>query len=279
MKTKYKIAIAKTAYHTISAFRRLTGAGDEAIVVRNGIRYCLDLSEGIDLAIYLQGQFEPSTAAACARNVKSGQRILDIGANIGAHTLNLARLVGESGAVLAFEPTQYAFGKLQRNLSLNPELSGRVTARQCFLGPSDHAAAPVSIYSSWPLSGGENLHGEHLGASMSTAGVVTRSVDEVLGEQGNPAIDFVKLDVDGYECDVLEGARGMMARNKPIFVMELAPYVLHERGASLQKLLSYFIPLGYRIHREDNDAPLPADADRLASLIGGGASWNVIARA
>ncbi len=280
MKTKHKIALASMAYKGVSTVRRLYGASDQATVVRRGIRYNLDLSEGIDFAIYLQGQFEPKTAKCYEKHVQIGHCVLDIGANIGAHTLNLARLVGETGRVFAFEPTKFAFSKLLHNLKINPDLAARVEAHQCFLGPTQSVAAPAAIYSSWPLTRSEDdLHNEHLGAPKSTEGAKTDSVDRFLTERGNPSVDCVKLDVDGHECAVLEGAQQMMNRDRPIFVMEIAPYVLSEHGASLGKLLDYFIPLGYRFYREDNGDLLPDTAKKLATQIGDGASWNVVARA
>src|SRR5262249_60158378 len=97
MKPQHQSALAKAAYRTIIAVRRFAGRYDDVTVTRRGIRYRLDLAEGIALAICLQGQFEPTTALACSRYVRPGQTILDIGANIGAHTLNLARLAGDGG--------------------------------------------------------------------------------------------------------------------------------------------------------------------------------------
>lgn len=68
--------------------------------------------------------------------------MLDIGANIGSHTLPLAQMVGPSGRVYSFEPTDYAFGKQRRNLSLNPELSKRVNALQSMLVGSPTQTKP-----------------------------------------------------------------------------------------------------------------------------------------
>ena len=277
MKTKHKIAIAKTAYHTIRLCRRLVGAGQEVTVRRGGITYRLDLSEGIDLAIYL-GQFEPATAAACARHIALGQTVLDIGANIGAHTLNLSRLVGENGAVFAFEPTEWAYLKLQRNLALNPELARRVTALQCFLGDGVARDLPDTIYSSWPLTSAKDLHPKHRGKAMATGHATKKSVDAILADYGNPSIHVVKMDVDGYECEVLAGARNTMSCDRPIFIMEFSPYVLTEHGASTDRLLSYFLPLEYRFYREADDAPLPYDPKSLAALVADGAGINIIAR-
>jgi FkbM family methyltransferase len=277
MKTKHKIAVAKIAYLILHACRRVIGAGDEVIVTRRGVRYCLDLSEGIDLAIFL-GRYEAQTIAACRRNIRPGQNVLDIGANIGAHTLNFARLVGVTGRVFAFEPTDFAFSKLTRNLNLNPDLASRVTALQCFLGSTDEGPTKAPIYSSWPLVRGENLHEKHFGQPMSTSESCQRRLDDVLAEHGRPKIHFVKLDVDGFECAVLSGAREMISRDRPVFVMELSPYVLEERGASLDVVMQYFAAFDYRFFREYDDAPLPREGEQLAALVGDGAGINVIVR-
>jgi hypothetical protein len=89
---------------------------------------------------------------------------------------------------------------------------------------------------------------------------------------------LVKLDVDGFECDVLRGATSLLRDARPIFVMELAPYVLKERGASLDQLLSYFIPNGYGFFDKRTHQRLPSTAKELQRMIAEGESMNVIAR-
>src|SRR5437764_1610317 len=154
MRTATKIAIARSLHHIVRSGRSLPGRPDKDIFSRRGIRYELELSQGIDFAIYLGGMFERNTAAALARLTEPSSLVLDIGANIGAHTLRLAKLVGPRGRVLAFEPTDFAFHKLRRNLDLNPSLSSRVDAFHCFLTGKDGTVVPDAIYSSWPLVGG-----------------------------------------------------------------------------------------------------------------------------
>src|SRR5262249_31927126 len=158
----HKIALVRLAYRTINFARGLFGLRDQVQATRKGLRYDLDLSQAIDLTIFVMGSFEPSTVAAFRRYVKPGATVLDIGANIGAHTLQLARLVGPQGRVLSFEPTDFAFAKLRRNLQLNPEIAGRVTALQCFLTAGDADALPGSIYSSWSLPRSAEAHEKHL---------------------------------------------------------------------------------------------------------------------
>src|SRR5262245_45307471 len=93
--------------------------------IRGGIRYRLDLSEVIDLGIFVGG-WEPRTIGFLRRNVLAGQTVIEVGSNVGAHTLILARLVGPQGKVFGFEPTDYALAKLRFNLSMNPDLAKRV---------------------------------------------------------------------------------------------------------------------------------------------------------
>jgi FkbM family methyltransferase len=278
MKTTHKIGAARVIYHAVHAGRTLLGRTDQQIVVRDGITYDLDLSQGIDFAIYLGGMFERSTAIALSKLTRPSSLVLDIGANIGAHTLRLAKLVGPQGRVMAFEPTDFAFRKLRRNLDLNPSLASRVEAFHCFLTASDGTIVPDAIYSSWPLAVEAGLHAKHLGREMQTKSAQARSLDSILAEHADRKVQLVKLDVDGFECDVLRGATSLLREARPIFVMELAPYVLEERGTSLEQLLSYFTPNGYLFYDERTQKPLPSTAKELQGLVVSGESMNVIAR-
>ena len=278
MKTVHKIRAARMIYHALHAGRALLGRTDHATVVRDCLTYDLDLSEGIDLGIYLGNFYERHTRSALSKLVSPGSLVLDIGANIGAHTLHLAQLVGPAGRVLAFEPTEFAFRKLRRNLDLNPSLVSRVELFHCFLIENDGVSVPNDIYSSWPLAVEKGLHAKHLGREMKTDIAQARSLDSILAERADRKVQLVKLDVDGFECDVLGGAGSLLRDARPIFVMELAPYVLEERGASLDQLLSYFIPNGYVFYDERTHKRLPSAAKELQGLVSSGESMNVIAR-
>jgi FkbM family methyltransferase len=278
MKTSHKIGAARVLFHAVHFGRSLLGRTDRDVVVRDGITYDLDLSQGIDFAIYLGGIFERNTAIALSKLTEPSSLVLDIGANIGAHTLRLAKLVGPEGRVMAFEPTDFAFGKLRRNLDLNPSLASRVDASHCFLTGTDGTNVPRAIYSSWPLAVEAGLHAKHLGREMETKSAKARSLDSVLAERADRKVQLVKLDVDGFECDVLRGATAMLRDARPIIVMEFAPYVLVERGASLDELLSYLIPNGYNFYDERTQKRLPSGIKELQGLVADGESINVIAR-
>ena len=120
-------------------------------VKRHGIQWSLDLNEGIDFSIYLIGSFEPRTHRLYRKIIKPGQTVLNIGANVGSHTLPLAKLVGNYGRVVAFEPTAFAYGKLMVNIALNPKLSHRIIPKQAMLVAGSQARLEPALFSSWPL--------------------------------------------------------------------------------------------------------------------------------
>jgi FkbM family methyltransferase len=276
--TKRKIAIASFISRFVRKARSLLGLKNKTQFWRRGIKWDLDLAQGIDLAIFLQGRFEPNTIKTYKKYLGLGFVVLDIGANIGAHTLPLASMVGTSGKVIAFEPTDYAFEKLQINLSLNELLSSRVTPIQALLVANTSKARPDAIPSSWSLDkGGQkdgNIHPIHKGTFNSLKGAVSIRLDDWF--QRNPVgrIDFIKMDVDGFEIDVLEGAAQTLRTHRPVIVMELAPYIFKEKGRKFSELVNLLKKHRYSCSTFSGD-PLALN-ESLEKKIGNGCSINVI---
>jgi FkbM family methyltransferase len=200
------MALARLLSRVVLAPRRVLGLGSEVRVKRGGIDWRLNLEEGIDLAIYLFGAFERNTLRAFTRAIRPGDVVLDIGANIGAHTLRLAEAVGPTGKVLAVEPTQYAFRKLTQLLADNPTLARVVVAKQMLLSSPERLALPAAIYSRWSLvqGGDEPRHEVHEGIAEATHGAEVRTLDQLVSETSLSRVDFIKIDVDGWEVDVFE---------------------------------------------------------------------------
>ncbi len=210
------------------------------------MRWDLDLTEGIDLAVYL-GLYERSILRRYDRLLEAGAVAIDIGANCGAHTLQMARRVGPDGLVFAFEPTDYGFGRLQRNLELNPRLGQRVKAQQMFLC-SDAGSPPAEVFASWPVAGSRaELHHDHGGRAVSTSNATATRFDDWVETQRPGRIDLIKLDVDGYETDVLRGSVQTLRRFRPVILMEYAPYLLSEFGFEVDDMLGLLGELGYRV--------------------------------
>ena len=87
LKTRQKIVLASMLSSIVCRARALAGKSSETVIERRGIRWNLDLGEGIDFAIFLFGAFELRTLRAYWPLIQPGDFVLDIGANIGAHTL------------------------------------------------------------------------------------------------------------------------------------------------------------------------------------------------
>jgi FkbM family methyltransferase len=276
--TKTKVSLASAAHRFISLGRKLVGKRDSATVERNGIRYQLDLNEGIDFSIYLLGAFEPGTQKTLQKLVKPGDTVFDIGANIGAHTLGIAKSVGSSGKVYAFEPADFAFAKLKRNLALNPELQARTYPQQIFFAASSTEPLEREIYASWPLEGDGTVHPKHRGRLVSTEHARVESLDNFVIREGITRLDLIKMDVDGHELPVLQGANDTLRRFQPTLVMEISPYI----HAEFHHLFGDFVEVlkhsAYSLRDADNGQPIPLDTAQLDRLIPDGASINVVAQ-
>lgn len=240
MKTEHKIRLASVAARIVRRVRSAAGKSDVGLFDRGGLKWELDLNQGIDFAIYLQGGFEPATLREYEKLVRPGDTVFDIGANIGAHTLPLAHIVGPSGYVAAFEPTDYAFAKLKRNISLNLALTSRITPIQALLMSQSNDQMPEAIPSSWSLRApdpSEKIHPIHKGTYHSLGNAVPLRLDDWVESNNISRVDFLKIDVDGFEIDVLGGALNTLNYFRPMIMMEFAPYVFEERGKNFGELI------------------------------------------
>lgn len=205
---------------------------------RHGVRYALDLSELIDRQIYLGG-WEPATVSFLKRTVCAGDVVIEVGANVGAHTLILADQVGEGGHVIAFEPTKFATAKLRANLALNPALMSRVTLRSELVTNHAGALPSTAIVSSFPVVGQVAYKPEQV-----TADAVA------LDDLNVTRLDLLKIDVDGYDFKVLEGASALLETLRPTVLIELCEHSLKRQGDSVRDIFAFMEARGYTAHDE-----------------------------
>ncbi|WP_245495437.1 FkbM family methyltransferase [Rhizobium ruizarguesonis] len=277
LSTSNKILIARCLSNAVLFVRGCLGLPAAVVTKRRGISWSLDLRDGVDFAIYLLGGFEVRTLDRYIELIGDGDIVLDIGANVGSHTLPLAQLVGGKGKVISFEPTAHAFSKQKTNISLNPTLAQRIDPHQMMLMASASETMPEAVYSSWPLEVADDLHSEHHGRLMSTQGARLGTLDETLRDLGVDKVDFIKLDVDGNELEVLLGATATLERSKPRIMLELAPYVYAENPGDFDRLLKLLWDGGYQIGDVASGRKLPEDASKVRAMIADGGGMNVMA--
>jgi FkbM family methyltransferase len=275
---KQKILIARMLNRVLGLVRRLAGRGMQVECRRHGVKWSLDLNEGIDLSIYLLGAYEPRTVRAYERIIRPGDVIFDIGANIGAHTLHFARLTGPTGRVFAFEPTDFAMAKLRSNLALNPELMPRVSLQQSFLVADRADRPPGSIPSSWPVANQhDDLNVEHLGKPQSLLAATTVTADDFCVREGIARIDLVKIDVDGHEYPVLRGFHQSLLRFRPRILIEIAPFVYEGGNAGeFDGIMRFLRDLDYDFTDANSGRAISDDAANLRATITRGAAVNAL---
>jgi FkbM family methyltransferase len=218
-------------------------------VVRHGIRFELDISNLNDWEVYYfcTDDSLEVLVSACS----PGDRFLDIGANIGFATLRAAQQIGENGCVYSLEPYPDTFSKLKRNLQLN--LPPNVHAYPVALGAVAADARLVVVKA-------DNLGRNKISSQPKTLGVPVSLVtlDSFCKNQDIDRIDIMKLDVEGYEAEVLKGGREVIRRWRPKMLIEIGDENLRAQGSSPAEIISMLLNFGYKIKdaRSNKDVDL-----------------------
>jgi len=242
LSTKLKIKCASI----ISKFLVIFLGHKNIIIKRNNINYYINLKEGIDLGVFLGLKNEVSISnIGKITNINKKKNIIDIGANIGSVSLPLAKIFKNS-KIIAIEPTIYAFSKLKKNVSLNPNLKKRINLLNIFVTNKNKKIKEV--YSSWNLSNNNKKHNIHLGILRKTS-LKIRKLDQICSKLKK--VDFIKIDVDGHELDVLKSGKKTIIKYKPFIYFEFAPYLYKEFGYTPQNLIDFIKnELNYKFYDE-----------------------------
>jgi FkbM family methyltransferase len=242
--TRIKIFGARILYFFTTMF---VGKGLKR-VKRDRITYELDLSEGIELSMYLFGRFQSHITKNPFLNVPADGIILDIGANVGLMTMQFANMV-PSGKVYAFEPTHYALERLMRNISLNPQHASRIHVTNAFVSETSRENPSIVAYSSWKVDGKRTAsdHPLHLGTPKEAGGVPSVTLNEFVEKEGLTRIDLIKIDTDGHEYEVFKGGRDAIKKFRPKIIFEIGLYVMDEKSIEFDFYFDYFSTLNYRL--------------------------------
>jgi FkbM family methyltransferase len=186
-------------------------------VIQRGVGKGLVFNPGSANAGYLLGTSEPAVQQIFQKLVRPGMVVYDVGANVGFYTVGAARLTGPSGRVLAFEPVLRNFVQLQRNAHLNG--FDHVAAWNIALADSDGTALfNNSPNPTWGRLA--SVDGEGTANNEKTTVTVAR-LDSIVEREALPLPDLIKIDVEGAEAAVLDGATGVLSKARPILLIEL----------------------------------------------------------
>jgi len=216
-----------------------------------GIRINTSLSSHIEAQIFWQGfqEADAGTIKALKNHLVPNSVFIDVGANVGTFTL-VAAANACRGTVHAFEPSQYHFERLKRNIDLNG-FSNVVTSR---VGLWD---APSSSTLHVPLhdAGMSNTGAASMFASTDNPESSTDEtiqlirLDDYVAQNALERIDIIKVDIEGAELPALRGAQETIRRFHPLVLMELDLDNLQRAGYTAADILAFWNDCGYRVRR------------------------------
>lgn len=166
--------------------------------------------------------------------LQPGQKAIDIGANYGLYTLSMAVKTGETGKIWAFEPTSYVADCLSKSIAVN-NLSNIELIKA---GISDHNGAAKFFTN--PNSELNSLHPED-DAEWNYETIELLTLDECADKFNWEEIDFIKLDAEGEEINIVDGGKNMLTALSPLIMFELK----HGNNLNLP-LIEKFDEYGYK---------------------------------
>jgi FkbM family methyltransferase len=199
---------------------------------------CHPDSNSASSVVYFNRLFDWEEMLFCWRFLRPGDRVLDVGGNIGVYTALMAFLVGESGHVDVFEPFPPHATRIRENVALN-RFEQRVSVHEVALSDSDGETLFVVDRDV------SNRVPTRTDGNAAKIQVPLRRLDSVIS-QHEPVV-FAKLDVEGLEEAVINGSAGLGAALPLVWVFETNDGLLRKRDSSLDRVTAAFHRLGYEI--------------------------------
>lgn len=189
-------------------------------------------------------------------NTISDPVVFDVGANIGAFSLMIASNCNSSNktvSIHSFEPSSYAYNRLLQNIELNPVGTSSIHPYKLAVGSrpgSTHLAVNHNN------TGGASIVDHSSGNRDDVIETVEMtSLDEFIDNRGISRVDFIKIDVEGFEPFVCLGASYILEKFQPALYIEITPEWHERNNFSSQRLLQYLSSFGYE-HFLDHDCKL-----------------------
>ena len=202
------------------AIMRLKAKDNLLLVNVQGSKMRLDLSDiGISIDLAVDKIREPQSTETIKKIIKKGDVIVDIGANIGYYALMESRLTGSRGFVYAIEPVPENFKNLEYNIRLN-----HFKNIECHMIGIGDKNGTAKIY----LSPNSNLNSLVMQKGKLTTGSIKIKL-KTLGRfiRGKKFPNFIRMDVEGYEYEIINGMKNMLNDKKPLTIfIEIHPHIM-----------------------------------------------------
>lgn len=240
----------------------------------NTLKYALFPRDNAVTSSIIQGwQYEPYMFEFLNRNLieTTGREIIDIGANNGSFAIDFAHLVGDDGKVYAFEPQRLIYYQLCGNVFMNGLdnvycYNYALGCKNMLVNMDDvnyHDTGNVNfgnVKVDKPKEYPQDYKGEKY---LDDNSVMELSLDNFSFKD----IAFIKIDVQGYELNVIKGARKTIEKHRPYLFVEFEDDLLKETGTSEEELQSYIESLGYVVKRFQEGIPYQTTSGKCLDCV------------
>lgn len=236
------------------------GTGPQLLECADGFRVVADPSDYMS-AMLIYGRYSREIISVMRALVRRDDRVIDVGAHVGFLASHLAQLVGPGGAVYGLEPDPVARPRLMTGIAANEFSWVQVleVAASDKLGRIQFEAH-ASLGSSTAV-----VH--CTGPGSKVIEVECAPIDGLVAE-GRIAgpISFVKMDVEGYECSVLDGMKEMLLKDRPVVLTEVNPWMLSLAGKSTRELFARFTARDYKVYSIDRPRGFLSELARISPM-------------
>ncbi len=255
-------------FYKLNLFLRSKFKPDFIITKKEKHKIFLDANDSLHLSIY--ESFEDVESEIIRKNVKEGDVVLDIGANIGYYSLLFAKLVGKKGKVYAFEPEPSNFALLIKNINANGY--NNIVPINKAVSDKD---GKVKLYLEKENFGAHKIYNDS-NEKKNSIEVDSVRLDSFF-QNKNKKIDFIKMDIEGAEIKAIKGMQNIIMANKNLkIILEFSPALLKKCGykpEELFEILKNFEP--YNINEHNKSVNL-INSKQIISKFKNGGFTNIL---
>jgi FkbM family methyltransferase len=238
--------IYKRIFRPLNLFRGVT----RSYTFRGEILFELHLEEWIQQNIFFLGEYETSELNFLESTLKKGDTFIDVGANIGVHTLVASKKVGETGKVISFEP----FPKNNKLIQKNIELNNTTNVQLERFAICDNSKSIPLFYNEAEVNQG--MASSYATEFSLTETVEAISLDEYLKLNPIEHVDLIKIDIEGGEYPALQGMTQALQKLKPTLLIELDDDIIKNTPFGKSQIIGFLMNLGYKQYFLDRNGNL-----------------------
>jgi FkbM family methyltransferase len=222
------------------------------LLKRNGLSFNVDISEYV--GHYLYFGFRDEGYNELMRLAAGKKTVFDVGANLGFTATNMSQAIAEGGIVYAFEPDPYNYERLKENLALNPQAA--VAPQNVGLG---NEAAQLKLAVVTPDNLGGNRIAHDAESDFTLVDITT--MDTFCDANNISRIDLIKIDVEGFEMNVLKGGNRMITTHLPDMFIEIDDSNLKIQGHSAKEVIAFLEAHYSTIYDAESKRPVTSSDD------------------